>query len=948
VAAGLLLAYALAGFLLVPALIKSQVTRRARASLDREARLEGTRFNPFTLAASLRGFDLRDRDGTPLVAFDTLVVNLSLASVFRRALVLDEFRLVRPRVVARIMADGQPAVADLFTPDTAGTPPDTAAGPPRLVIHRLAVLEGAFDFVDESRSPRYEERLRDLGLSIEDLSTLPRETGGHLLTAQIPGGAEVRWTGTNTMEPLELRGQFEFKEALLPRLASLTGDQPLRISSGRGEGKLPYEIRQGPRGELTVSIPGASFAATDLVVQPRDRAEDWVRVPRIDFQDVSVQWPARQARLALLRVSGPEIAARRLADGTVDWMNQTAALRDTSGSRQGSAPPWKVTVAQVEVADGAIRVSDESVRPAGVFEATDINVRAGPVGTDSTVPIKLEATAVLGGGTTIKAQGEMVRSPRAGVVEVAAEGLDLRQVNPYFGENPPAQLRGGRASVSGRVTLRAGRPRSEFNGRAMISGFLLADSVGDSLLAWRAMRLERIRYTQEPDLFRVARIAMERPFARIAIARDKTVNLMALSTMVPATDPEKRTPYEIGEITLENARIDFSDESLILPFRTLIDSAHGSIRDVASFGGTPGALELEGRIEEYGLARASGSLNLADPFAATTVRADFLNVSMPSLTPYSAEFAGYAIREGRMDVEVDYRIINRQLDASHKIVMTNLQLGDKVEGGGAPGFLVKLAVSLLKDDEGRINMDVPVSGSVDDPEFGYGKMMWDAVKSILGKVATAPFRFLGNLLGIGGEDAELVDFDPGRSDVIPPEREKLDSLAAELGRKPELLLSVEGRYDSLADVEALREAQLADLISAQRDSMGGKAESDTSTSTMGRILERLYAAQFTREGLDSLKSGFRDRWQGDTARGKAKYDPGPYFSEVRTRLLAAQPVEAGALETLGAARGTAIAAALMDGGRLDSSRVTVTSPAPVKKKKQGSTRVASEMTMDAR
>jgi hypothetical protein len=130
--------------------------------------------------------------------------------------------------------------------------------------------------------------------------------------------------------------------------------------------------------------------------------------------------------------------------------------------------------------------------------------------------------------------------------------------------------------------------------------------------------------------------------------------------------------------------------------------------------------------------------------------------------------------------------------------------------------------------------------------------------------------------------------------------------------------------------------------------MGGKAESDTSTSTMGRILERLYAAQFTREGLDSLKSEFRDRRQGDTARGKAKYDPGPYFSEVRTRLLAAQPVEAGALETLGAARGTAIAAALMDGGRLDSSRVTVTPPAPVKKKKQGSTRVASEMTMDAR
>jgi len=243
---------------------------------------------------------------------------------------------------------------------------------------------------------------------------------------------------------------------------------------------------------------------------------------------------------------------------------------------------------------------------------------------------------------------------------------------------------------------------------------------------------------------------------------------------------------------------------------------------------------------------------------------------------------------------------------------------------------------------------VPVEGTVDDPEFSYKGIVWKAVKQILGKIATAPFRFLGKALGIGGgDDVDLVDFDPGRADVIPPERQKLDSLAAEMGRKPELTLSVEGRYDSISDPKAIRETKLATRVQVSRDSLGKKAQSDTSTSMSARILESLYAADHGKPALDSLKNAFKQAAETDTARKGRRYDPAPMYSEIRTQLLAAETVESAELVALGTERAAAIVATLT-AAAVDPARVTTTEPQPMSRKKSGSSRIPSELKMDAK
>ena len=934
-----LTAYALAGFLVVPWIIRGQVVRRAAEQLHREATVAKLRFNPFTLETRVIGFDLRDRDGTPLAAFDTLVVNLELASVLHRALVLKEFRVVRPALTARIMADGRLAVADLFEQGADVAPPDTAHTPPRrLKVRSLSIESGTVTFTDLSRTPAYTELFQDLGLTLDGFSTLPREEGDHLLTVNFATGAQLQWSGTVVMQPLRLDGRIAMTGLVLPRISGVFGSRlPLTVTQGRGATTFDYLVDQAADGSPQVALRGGSVELTDIAVRPPAADSDWVRVPRLEATGLQVAWPQRTASLASVRITDPWVAAARLPDATIDWVPIIEAFQATD-STADSTLPWAATLGSLEVAGGALHLEDRTTRPAVAFDIGDLALRLDSLRTDPAARIALSASGGMDASTTFTVKGGMTREPFAADLDVAMAGLELARAQPYLGESPPITLQSGRASASGKVRLQDGKPAMTFEGTASIDGLEVVTPDGGRLLAWESTRIRGIRFTTEPDLARLRSIEVVKPFIRVAISRDQQVNLSALAALAPADSTKPPFPYEIVEVSIKDAEVDFEDLSLILPFRTRIHSATGSLKDVASFGGTAGSLEFEGSIDEAGRARATGSLYVSDPYAATEINADFRNVALPSLSPYSLEFAGYPVTKGSLDLTMEYRIQDKQLTANHHIVASDLELGEKAEGGAIPGFAVKLALSLLKDSRGQIKLDALVEGTVDDPQFRYSAVVWQVLKNALGKIATAPFRFLGNMLGLGSDDIELVDFDPGRTDLIAPEQMKLDSLAAELGRRPTLTISVEGRYDSIADANAIREGKLQALIEARREAAArATARADTSATALGAILAALYEVQFSKPALDSLRQALA-----------ADSTQAALFTEIRARLLAAQEVEPGRLEQLGRDRGMAVAGALMAGGALDSTRVTVTEPTPVKRKKAGSSRVPSEMSMDAK
>lgn len=370
--------------------------------------------------------------------------------------------------------------------------------------------------------------------------------------------------------------------------------------------------------------------------------------------------------------------------------------------------------------------------------------------------------------------------------------------------------------------------------------------------------------------------------------------------------------------------------------------------DFSTTSAAAGTIHLAGDVANEGSMTAEGTMRMAEPFAGTDLVVHFRDVPMPLLTPYSAEFAGYAIERGSLDLDIHYRIADRRLQGDHRLVATDLTLGQKV-GGTRAGFAVRLAVALLKDRSGKIDLQVPIEGTVDSPDFNYRSVLWQALKTIMGNIVKAPFRALGRAMGLGSaENLQLVSFDPGESAIAPAETETLHKMATELAARPELVLEIEGRYDPKLDSAAMKRAKLESLIASRRDAVkNGEAPS------LESILESLYTEAFSAERLAAERAKFTSHPPAPPAgKGKAAapqpetFDANGFYDALRAELLAAQAVTADDLRQLARTRANAVAAVLTVGGTLPAARVKEIDPTEAKLR-QGSQQVDAEMKLIA-
>ncbi len=944
----LFLAYLVLGFLAVPRILRWQIPRLTRTYLAREATLRSASFNPFTLTTVLRGFELRDRDGSHLAGFDELTVNLQASGLLRRAWTFHEIHLVHPSVVGRIAADGRPAVADLFEPKAEPEKPKEESRLPRVLIHDLHIDSGTIEFQDESKSPRFSSTLEPLNVRVSGLSTIPDRSGAHSITVGVEDRGEIRWSGRMSVEPLRFEGQLDLTLKRLDRIWDYAGRTiPLQVSSGEAHVSLPYLFEKGAGGALRFEAHDVTFDVAGLAARPRDTNHAWVSLGRVDLKGGRIRWPEKTAEIELVRVSEPAIEAWRSEEGKINWLELIERLKTAVPSgepgRDAAGASWKASCAAVELAGGSLDIEDRAVAPAVKLAVSGIESRVENLSSDTSVPMKARLSAKVNESATVSAAGTVGLSPMAAEIDVEVAGLGVPSLQSYASQIASVKIQSGAAGVHGKLSYHeGGKPLLAFDGRATLDGLSLADPGGVPVLAWDELAVESIRLTLEPNLFRARAVNIRKPFAQILIDRQGQVGAMKLVKSDGSKAPAAAGPpfaFEIGSIQLHDGGVEYGDESLILPFHTVVHAAEGSLTDLSSKGSAGSRLLIEGKIDEHGYAKAEGTLRVFDPYAASDVHVLFRNVDMTSLTPYTAEFAGYSIKEGRLDLEVDYKIHDRTLLGNHKLTATSLTLGDKV-GGAKTSLPLRLAVALLKDSEGKIELEVPIEGSVDDPEFGYRKVIWSAFKRVMINVTTAPFRFLGRLLGIKGDDLEYVSFEAGRSTLMPPEKEKLGKLVEAMKSRPGLALQVGGRFDPVSDAAALRQDKLDALIAARRETMG--SGSGDEGAAIDRILEALYKEAFPPEAVEALRK--KHTTAPAAPKQQPVFDAAGFFDEIRQALFQAQTVGPDVLSALARARSDAITAALSGEGGIDAARVTATDVQPIKKK-EGQELVPCQLAM---
>ncbi|MCA1979104.1 MAG: DUF748 domain-containing protein, partial [Thiobacillus sp.] len=415
-------------------------------------------------------------------------------------------------------------------------------------------------------------------------------------------------------------------------------------------------------------------------------------------------------------------------------------------------------------------------------------------------------------------------------------------------------------------------------------------------------------------------------------------------------------PVAVERVRIVGANAEFADLSLTPQFGTRMHDLSGVVTGLSSDPQTTAQVELDGKVDDYGSARVRGSLQ---PFRATEftdLTLAFRNLEMTRLTPYSGKFAGRRIDSGKLSVDLEYKIKARQLSGENKFIVNKLKLGERVESPDAVNLPLDLAIALLEDSNGVIDLDLPVSGSLDDPKFSYGRIIWKAIVNVLTKLVTAPFRALGKLLGVSSEKLEAVDFDPGSSALLPPEQEKLKTLAEALAKRPALTLTLEPGYDPEADRRALQvQAMRRDAAAAAGIKLAeGEAPGpvDVNNYKIQTWLEDRYKAAAGKEAYQKLRAGYQDKnasaaarvLESETVERLARRfktrDEGPasaFHAELLERLTQQTKVGDEALTRLAQARGQAMRDALLKLG-LDPARVAVGAPAaqPLKDRFVGS------------
>jgi Domain of Unknown Function (DUF748) len=567
-------------------------------------------------------------------------------------------------------------------------------------------------------------------------------------------------------------------------------------------------------------------------------------------------------------------------------------------------------VGTLAAAQASIDLSWASLWSRGGYEAAArLAGGAGEImsrGVLSVRPLALHEVVIK--GNEFEARGSLTLQPLRADLELELDALPLAPAQRWLPETVAVKIASG--TLSGKGTLRIQEASVAYEGTAAVRGLRLEErNSGALLVAWQLAETDALKLALAPFRLEIGEMVAREPEGRLVIAQDGSVNFAAAV-------PKGRGQGEPARVALERLRIEkgtlhFADRSLANPFELTIRELSGTMTDLGNVSAEPAQIRLAGRVQPYGSARIRGTIDLDAPTQLADVRADLRNLQLEAFNPYITKFAGYRIASGRLSAQLRYELRDRRLVGTNQLVFERIQLGEKLETKGVLDLPLELAVALLSDARGRIELDIPVRGNLNDPQFDLGAIVARAFGNVVRKVVSAPFRALAGLFGGKDRDFGAVPFDPGSAVLTPPAEEDIAQVAKALAQRPRLAIQVHGGYDPARDPEALRlRAARAELARAA----GVEGAPDLSDPKVLRAAERLL-----------LKRG------GERAELAALRKSEPrYGRALLQRLAAAVPADAAAIQALAQARAEAVRAALLDHG-VEPARVRVADDAVEKR-----------------
>ncbi|MFI4895213.1 MAG: DUF748 domain-containing protein [Steroidobacterales bacterium] len=870
--AALLLLYTLGGFLLLPHLAGNAIVHYVQKDLGRHATIGQLNFNPFTFTLEIHQFALAEADDRPVASFALLRVGASLsASLLHRAWTLSEVQLEQPVVQVRVERDGSVNLAKL-APATPEKPPKPGALP-AVRIAALGVHGGRVQFQDLSRSEPFAATLSPIEFDLSDFRTAPKFENRYRFSAQSGAGERLDWAGEFTLSPLGSNGEFTITALKASTVADyLQNALPFALTGGSLDVQGHYELVATPVTALSLRLP--RIQVHNLGVAPADAAHPtasgaaatlaaapWISLPELDIADAAVVLNERRIAIGAITLQRAALKLWRDADGSLNLQQLMRPAPATAAATAGAAavpaasagaaatPAWNIELKRLELQDADIEAEDRRVSPAFKLPLSAIGLTVQNYSSNGTEPLKFDLHLRLGASGSLQTQGTVALSTLESALDLDLSGLDLPAFQPYVAQSTNLTLYRGRLGVKGHLAYAhastPGQPQLQAALAVELADLATRDNVmNEDLVSARSLRIDGLHYQMAPDALRIERIVALAPYGRVVIGAQGGLNVAdalrapqaqpaqaqtaaptpaakgnasAARSAVAAANAAKPAarpmPIRIARIEVRDGVANFTDRSVTPNFSSAIYGLKGSVVGLSSDPASRATVTLDGSVDRYAPVSIKGQINVLSATAYTDIAMSFSNIELPTFNPYSGKFAGYNIAQGKLSTQMQYHVENRKLDAKHHVVIDQLEFGAATGSKQAVPLPIKLAVSLLKDRNGVITLDLPVGGSLDDPTFRIGPIVWKMFVNLVTKIVTAPFALLGSLFG-GGPELSYVDFPAGVSTLTSAQIEKLTKLSNALVERPQVKLDIPLHTQTEADDVALERAGLEQALSA--------------------------------------------------------------------------------------------------------------------------------------
>ncbi|MFG6487725.1 DUF748 domain-containing protein [Roseateles sp. BYS78W] len=856
----------------------------------------------------LHELSLTQPDGQPLFNLKRLSLPLADVQPLRRQLSFGLIQLEEPSAWLRpLPASGQ------------GSNGGGAAAPWQVNLAGVEVTDGRLS-------------ARELGLEAIQLKLGPAAwplKGAAQLDASLRLAENGGALSTQAkLSPDALDAQADLQGLAVERLSAwlpLPGGARLAASlSGKAELRVKDPLASGAadRAKLTLRELQVSDGKLSLAAKPV------LTLAGAQLDQADVDPAARTLRLSVLKLDTPRAQLARAGDGRLN----IDALRSPETPASTAAPTWKIQLAGLQVDRGGLRWRDAAV-PAGVapvaLAVEPLKLQLGALAWPATAPVQAQMTmqlAALGANDqpvpasagSLQWTGRVGLAPLSATGNLQAQALPLQLLNAYL--DPAWGLHLQRAELGLKAELNTsqqadGAWQATLGGDVRVGPLALLQTrvvdgqrvVGEDLLSWQALQLAGLKVALAPGApprMSAKEAALDDAYARLIVNEQGRFNLRdigpaeaasAAAAAASAPAPAASAPqpeFAVESIRVNRGTVDFNDHFVKPNYSARLTDLQGSLGAFSSVGTAMAPLTVRGKVAGTGLLEIDGQLKPGAPLAMD-VQANATDIELAPLSTYAGKYAGYAIERGKLSAKLNYKVEpGGQLVASNQIILNQLTFGDRVESPDATSLPVRFAVALLKDRNGVIDVNLPVSGSLNDPEFSVGGLVWKLFLNLIGKALTSPFSLF---TGSDSPEEAQIAFAPGTAELAATD--KLDRLAKTLADKPGVQLTLTGWADAETEVPAVRELRLAAALKAEN------------AATPDAALKRLYAAT-------KLPNKPRN------VLGLAKDLPP---AEMRGLLMASYDVDDEALRQLAVARAVAVRDALLARGA-PNARVFLAAP----------------------